>query len=70
MLERLEPQLGPLRWVQKNPPGLTHREPIADEVDFERFVACCKPLLHPARDVMWVMAGRTESNLNKLKKRS
>ena len=41
---------------------------MIDEDDFDRFVTCCKPLLHPARDVMWVMAGRTESNLNKLKK--
>ena len=41
---------------------------MVDEVDFDRFVTCCKPLLFPARDVIWVLAGRTESNLYKLKK--
>jgi hypothetical protein len=48
--------------------GLTHREPLLDEVDFERFVATVDPLLKAGRDVAWVLAGRTESNLPKIKK--
>ena len=49
-------------------PGLTHREPLLDEKDFERFMATIEPLLQPRRDVVWVMAGRTESNIPKLKR--
>ena len=49
-------------------PGLTHREPLLDATDFERFVATVDPLLKPGRDVVWVLAGRTESNLPKIKK--
>ena len=48
--------------------GLTHREPVVDEADFARFVATIEPLLQPNRDVLWVMAGRTESNLPKIRK--
>ena len=48
--------------------GLTHREPVVDEADFSRFVATIEPLLQPNRDVLWVMAGRTESNLPKIRK--
>ena len=48
--------------------GLTHREPLIDETDFERFVETVKPLLRASRDVLWVMAGRTDSNLPKIKK--
>ena len=48
--------------------GLTHREPLIDEKDFERFIATMEPLLQPRRDVMWVLAGRTKSNIPKLEK--
>jgi hypothetical protein len=41
---------------------------LVDEVDFERFVASVDPLLKAGRDVLWVLAGRTDSNLPKLKK--
>ncbi len=47
--------------------GLTHREPLLDEVDFERFVATVDPLMKAGRDVLWVLAGRTDSNLAKVK---
>ena len=49
-------------------PGLTHREPLLDEPDFERFVQAIEPLMKAGRDVLWVLAGRTESNIPKLKK--
>ena len=45
--------------------GLTHREPLLDEKHFERFVMTVEPLMKEGRDVMWVMAGRTDSNLPK-----
>ena len=48
--------------------GLTHREPLVDEADLERFVQTIDPLMHPHRDVLWVLVGRTESNLPKVKK--
>jgi len=48
--------------------GLTHREPLLDEADFERFLAAVEPLMKPARDVLWVLAGRTESNVPKVRK--
>ena len=48
--------------------GLTHREPLVDEGDFERFVQTVAPLLQPGRDVMWALVGRTESNAPKMKK--
>ena len=38
-----------------------------DAVDFQRFVDTAEPLLQQWRDVMWVLAGRTDSNLAKLK---
>ena len=47
--------------------GLTHREPLLDEPDFERFVATVERLLQAGRDVLWVLAGRTDSNLPKVK---
>ena len=49
-------------------PGLTHREPLLEEKDFERFVATVEPLMKGGRDVLWVMTGRTDSNLPKIKK--
>ena len=48
--------------------GLTHREPLLDEGDFLRFVSTVEPLMKAGRDVMWVLVGRTESNLPKVKK--
>ena len=48
--------------------GLTHREPLLDEADFERFVQTVAPLLQPGRDVVWALVGRTDSNLPKMKK--
>ena len=45
--------------------NLMHREP---EDDFERYLNAVVPLLHPGRDVVWVLCGRTESNINKLRK--
>ena len=47
--------------------GLTHREPLLDEDDFERFVQTVEPLMQPGRDILWVLAGRTDSNLPKIK---
>ena len=38
------------------------------EDDFERYLNAVDPLLHPGRDVVWVLCGRTESNINKLRK--
>ena len=35
--------------------GLTHREPLLDEDDFERYLHAVDPLLHPGRDVLWVL---------------
>ena len=49
-------------------PGLTHREPLLDEVDFLRFITTVDPLMKAGRDVMWVLVGRTESSLPKVKK--
>jgi hypothetical protein len=49
-------------------PGLIQREPLVDEVHFERFVAAADPLLRPDRDILWVLAGRTDTNHAKLKK--
>ena len=48
--------------------GLTHREPVLDEEDFERFLQAVDPLIYPGRDVVWVLTGRTDSNLPKLRK--
>ena len=48
--------------------GLTHREPALDEPDFERYVKSLAPLMLPGRDVLWVLAGRTEANRPKLKR--
>ena len=48
--------------------GLTHREPALDEGDFERYVQSLEPLMVIGRDVMWVLAGRTETNRVKLKR--
>ena len=48
--------------------GLLHREPILDQADLERFLATVVPLMRSGRDLIWVLAGRTESNLGKLRK--
>ena len=48
--------------------GLTHREPVLDEADFERFAETVEPLLQAKRDVLWVLCGRTESNVFNVKK--
>ena len=45
--------------------NVMHREP---EDDFERYLNVVDPLLHPGRDVVWVLCGRAESNINKLRK--
>ena len=37
------------------------------EDDFERCLNAVDPLLHPDRDVVWVLCGRTESNINELR---
>ena len=39
-----------------------------DEDDFDRFVETCEPLMKPSRDVMWVLVGRTDTNLEKVKR--
>ena len=49
--------------------GLTHREPVLDETDFERFVETVEPLLQAKRDVLWVLCGRADSNGPKVKKK-
>ena len=46
---------------------LTHREPALDELDFERYVKSFCPLMVSGRDVMWVLCGRTDTNMRKLK---
>ena len=48
--------------------GLTHREPALDTDDFDRYVKSLVPLMVAGRDVLWVLGGRTESNIPKLKK--
>jgi hypothetical protein len=45
-----------------------HREPLLDDADFLRFVGTVDPLMKAGRDVMWVLVGRTESNIPKVKK--
>ncbi len=55
-----------LEWTNCKP-GLTHREPIVDEADFERFTETVTPLLQPKRDVVWILCGRMENNAAKLK---
>ena len=47
--------------------GLTHGQPLLDEDDFERFVQTVEPLMKAGRDVLWVLAGRTDSNLPQIK---
>ena len=47
---------------------LTHREPALDEADFERYLKSLTSLLHAGRDVLWVLTGRTETNLPKIKR--
>ena len=46
---------------------LTHREPVIDVDDVERFLATVAPLMRPSRDLVWILAGRVESSLAKLK---
>ncbi len=41
---------------------------MLDEADFLRFVSTVEPLMKAGRDVMWVLVGRTESNLPRVKK--
>ena len=48
--------------------GLTHTEPALDDEDFERYVKSFVPLMLPARDVLWVLGGRTEANRMKLQR--
>ena len=48
--------------------GLTHREPVLDENDFDRYLQSLEPLMVPGRDVLWVLGGRTETNRLKLKR--
>ena len=43
--------------------GLLHRELLLDDKHFERFIKTVEPLLKPNRDTMWILAGRTDSNL-------
>ena len=45
--------------------GLTHREPVIDPDDVERFLATVVPLMRPGRDL--ILAGRTESTVVKSK---
>ena len=48
--------------------SLSHREPVLDTEDVERFLATVVPLMRAGRDVTWILAGRTESNVSKLRK--
>ena len=48
--------------------GLMHREPILDSEDLERFLATVVPLMRAGRDLIWVLAGRADSNISKLRK--
>ena len=48
--------------------GLTHGEPLLDEIDFDRLVQTVEPLMQPGRDTLWVLAGRVDSNLQKINK--
>ena len=48
--------------------GLLHREPMLDQPDLERFLATVVPMMRAGRDFCWIMAGRTESNIGKIKK--
>ena len=48
--------------------GLTHREPALDEADFERYVMSLEPLMASGRDVLWVLGGRTDTHITKLKR--
>ena len=38
-----------------------------DEGDLHRFVDTAEPRMHQCRGVMWVLSGRAEANLAKLK---
>ena len=68
----MRPQLLPYathcfdRVVRNISPGL-HREPLLDEADFERFVQAFDSLMQAGRDVLWVLVGRTDSNIPKVK---
>ena len=39
--------------------GLTHREPLVDEEDLERFVKTVEPLMQRVRDALWILLGRS-----------
>ena len=41
---------------------------MLDEDHFERFVRTVEPLMQAGRDVLWVLPGRTDSNLAKVEK--
>ena len=47
---------------------LTHREPALDEADLERYLKSLAPLMVGGRDVLWVLTGRTEANVPKIKR--
>ena len=42
-------------------------EPALDENDFERYLKSLTPLMLPERDVLWVLACRTDTNAKKIK---
>ena len=62
--------------------SLTHREPFFDLAGIKRFIHLAEPLMTPGHkgekrgsgvddqvgDVMWIMAGRTESNVPEIRK--
>ena len=45
-----------------------HREPLADTDDLDIYLATLNQLLRPGRDSVWILAGRTESNIPKIRK--
>ena len=45
---------------------LTHREPLLDVEDFKTFLKLVGPLMKSGRDSMWVLPGRTPTNLIKI----
>ena len=59
--------------------SLTHQEPFFDKDDLERFISLAEPMLTPGHkkergvddqvgDVMWILTGRTDSNVPRIKK--
>ena len=49
--------------------GLTDRAPVLGPDEVERFLAMVVPFVRPGRGVIWILAGRTESNVPDLKER-